>query len=142
MRSFFLALICFTLLGHDANSEKGEIPSFQSPPQKYENKKIIGGVVAEPGGTAKVTDELQVGDISKDQLTFWFYIYGPNFHICSMSGIAAAAEGEYLYSEEKCKLSISLKPRKVEIEDAGGYCKALHCGSRAHIGKTIFERRG
>lgn len=37
-----------------------------------------------------------------------------------------------------CVLQIELKAKKVILDDKGGICSEIYCGSRASIGKTLF----
>jgi hypothetical protein len=138
-------LACFLLIVSGITfAEEAAVPTFKTSPQKYTTHNVIGGVVGKPSGAAAVVDELLIGDKTKKKLTFWFYIHGSNFHICSMSGDAEAINpNTYQYREGNCDLRISYLPGKVEIEDIGGNCKlAGHCGFRAHIGKMEFRKSG
>jgi hypothetical protein len=138
---FFTFLLLFACRG--VLADEAAVPQFKNPPLKYINHKTIGGVVTDPNGTVAVVDELLIGDRSNEKLTFWFYLYGPNFHICSMAGNAVSiAVGTYQYREGNCQLRITATPDGMEIEDVGGYCKTSgNCGSRAYIGKTSFSKR-
>lgn len=135
---------CFLIPNGIVLADEASVPQFDSPPEKYTSHKVIGGVVGDPSGTAQVVDEILIGNKSKEGITFWFYLYGPNFHICSMAGEAkAVASNDYQYREGNCELHISVSPKKVKVEDVGGYCKQSgNCGSRAYIGTSEFKKGG
>lgn len=134
---FFLA-VCEMALADEAT-----VPQFKNPPLKFTIHKTIGGANADPNGT-EVVDQLLIGDQTKEKLTFWFYLYGPNFHICSMAGNAVSVSpSTYQYTQGNCQLRITTITDGIEIEDVGGQCKASgNCGSRAYIGKTTFRNGG
>ena len=121
------------------------MPTFSSTPIKYINQTSIGGAVGHPNQIAKVTDELVIGDKTNKNLKFWFYIYGANFHICSASGVAESLEKntyKYQVSESSCQLKLTFKSNHATLEDIGGNCRELFCGSRGIIGKITFHKAG
>jgi hypothetical protein len=87
-------------------------------------------------------EELLIGDRSKKTLKFWFELYGGNFHICSMSGVATSiAKNKYIYTEDDCKWVLTINKTIAEIEDVGSQCQPLYCAINASIGKTAFLKK-
>jgi hypothetical protein len=106
-----------------------------------------------------MADELVIGDVNNDQLTFYLYITGPNGHICGASGIANAREGAYYFTKSlsievfeshskvtrrknvECRLRIWFNKEHANVLDEQGYCKPILCGTRAGIGNSRFTRK-
>ncbi|HCU85476.1 hypothetical protein [Methylophilus sp. UBA6697] len=143
-QKFLLIIILCNIYGL-AVGEEAEMPAFSSPPIKYINQTSIGGAVGHPNEIAQVTDDLVIGDKTNQNLKFWFYIYGANFHICSASGVAEKLEKntyQYQVSDTSCQLKLTFKSNHATLEDIGGNCRDLFCGSRGNIGKTAFHKIG
>jgi len=127
-----------------AYADEAEMPKFSKKPIKFISKHEIGTKHNDAGD---VLDELLIGDVTNNNLKFWFEFIRTNYHICSMSGTAKATDiNVFEYSIDDCRLRITIAPNQAIIEDVGGYCSHSEtrqgegfCGSRAYIGKTTLQ---
>jgi hypothetical protein len=60
---------------------------------KFVSQHEIGAAHAD---ASDVLDELYIGDITNNNLKFWFEFIRTNYHICSMSGTAKAIDKNLL----------------------------------------------
>lgn len=106
-----------------AQADDAAMPNFSSKPKKYANRHEIGFA---DQSSAFVDDELVIGDVTREQLKFWFWIIGANGHQCSASGTAQKAEIGYVYTEETMQ----------EILDEKCFARAMKA---SEMGKSYEE---
>lgn len=142
------------LLASVAFADEPTMPDFVSPPQRYEYQHQVTRVGSESPDI--VVDELLIGDVTDNQLKFYFYIIGANGHICGGSGTATLRNGAYYYNTPsvkeiyekgklrkepvECRLRITFDSTSASLLDEGGNCKQTHCGLRAYIGDVRLKR--
>lgn len=131
----FLMLLLFSA---PSFSDEIDIPDFNSDPDYYAYSTWLRTA---DGRKHRAIDEAYIGNKKTDSLTFWIHLFGPNYHMCYMSGEALqVTQTEYEYREGSCRLKLSFIGRILKINDENGQCKDNHCGSRAYLeGAKLFR---
>lgn len=131
------------------------LPEFKTPPIEFVNRHEAYSV-ASPLPEI-VEDRLLIGDITSQQVTFFFFLTGSNLHICSGSGTAtkkgnvyyyiapstrlAFEQGKLVQKPAECRLRIEFDSKKAALDDEGGNCKEDFCGMRATIDHSTFSKK-
>ena len=132
IKSVFFVIIFVSF----AYADEADLPKFKEKPTRY-----INPVICSRFNPSQVENEILIGDISKNDLTFWFYIYGANCHICSMSGTADRIDEErFEHNSGDCRLQIRVTDKDVQLSDPDGKCKAHFCGMNGRIdGERLYR---
>lgn len=129
------AVLFATVLASLAYADEADIPKFKEKPTRYINRVVCSRFYPD-----KTENEMLIGDVSKHDLMFWFYLHGANCHICSMSGTAERIdEGLYEHNTGECRLQIRVSDKEVLLADPGGKCQPHHCGMNGRIdGERLY----
>jgi len=133
-----VAGIILALLANQSYGDEAVVPKFESAPEVFASPT---SVIDRDGEKHWLIDQALIGNKTPNSLTFWLYLYGANFHICSISGEAKqTAPSEFEFRKGDCRLKLTLNGRRLSIEDNDNSCKKHNCGYRASFnGATLFR---
>lgn len=130
----FLLLSFFILASECALAEDADMPDFESAPTLYAKANWITNSSSQK---MWVVDQMLWGNQKNEKKAFWLFLYGPNYHQCSLSGeVVKITESNFQFKEQECTLVFNFTLKGVSISDQNNACKANHCGNNAYFDKA------
>jgi hypothetical protein len=112
---------------------------------RYERTVMVRNL--EDGRDVAMVDFLEIEQRTPSEIFFVYESWHTNGHNCRLWG-AARQRGPGVYEHladadaapgaDPCRVLFYLADDNLVVEDAGGFCRASHCGARGEIGQDRF----